>query len=160
MNEIKMEKMTEMEALCEAVVLELIEIKHHLCNGRELEGGVGLGGLINSLLYRKDREEEKRNEEVQDEECDEECEEGSEEEDYKAMYIEKSEEFLEQREDLIDFREENKILKLLKKQSFELLQDLYNNDQIHPNHREQVRQLLLKTDEFVDGMLGRITSKS
>mgnify|MGYP000992933182 CR=1 FL=1 len=77
-----MEKMTEIEALCEHIVLELIEVKMHLCNGRDFEGGVGLGGLINSLLFRKDQEEEKRkNAKVQEEEGDEECEEGSEEED-------------------------------------------------------------------------------
>lgn len=74
-----MEKMTPIEALCEAVVLELIEIKTHLCNGRDFEGGVGLGGLINSMLFRKDQEEDKRNEEVQNEECCEKCEESSKE---------------------------------------------------------------------------------
>ena len=108
----------------------------------------------------KEANERNKNEEVQDEECKKECEESEEEEDYKAMYIEKSEEFLEQRENLIDFREENKKLRSLNKQVFELIKELYNNDQIHPNQREQVRQLLLKTDEYVDGMLGRITSKS
>lgn len=107
-----MEKMTEIEALCETVVLELIEIKMHICNGRDFEGGVGLGGLINSLLYRKDQEEDKRkDEEVQDEDEDEECEESSEEEEFEFEheYITervKNKELMEEIEKLKEKKEE------------------------------------------------------
>ena len=156
-----MEEMGQIEAFCDVMANELFEIKMHICNERYFEGGVGLGGLLSSVINRQmqEKHERSKNEEVQDEEVDEECEESEEEEDYKAMYIEKSKEFLGQREDLIYLREENKIINLLIKQSFDLLQDLYNNDQIYPNNREQVRQLLLKIDEFDDGTLGRIISK-
>ena len=61
--------------------MELCELKHHICNGRHFEAGVGLGGLINSLLNRQDILEE--DEEVQDKDEDEECEESSEEEDHQ-----------------------------------------------------------------------------
>lgn len=131
-----MEKMTEMEALCEFIVLELIEIKTHLCNRREFEGGVGLGGLINSLLYRKDQEEEKRKDaKVQEEEGDEECEEGSEEEDSsedsylleyqreKAARIETENALLESEKKAKKLEETNKSINETKRCIFEL-QDL------------------------------------
>ncbi len=155
-----MEKMTEMETLCDYIVLELIKIKMHICNDRDFEGGMGLGGLINSLLYRKDTAEAKRkNEKVQEEDCEEECEDGEEEEDYKTMYTEKCEEFVELRENMIDFRQENKKLNRQTKESFTLLKDLYNHDHIFPDHRGLVRQFLMGTGEFMDGCNGRITDK-
>lgn len=156
-----MEKMTKIEALCETVAMELVEIKMHICNGRLFEGGVGLGGLISSVVDRQFKEQEarKKNEEVQDEECDEECEEGSEEEDYQTLYYAKCEEFIEKREELIDYREENKKLNNLNTRCFDLMKELYNNDQVHPNQREDVRQLLLQTDEFQDTLNGRLTRK-
>jgi len=73
-----MKETSREKSMLELVVSELVEIKMHLCNGREFEAGVGLGGLINSLLNRQDMLEE--DEEVQDEDEDEECEESSEEE--------------------------------------------------------------------------------
>jgi hypothetical protein len=84
-----MEKMTELEALCESVVLELIEIKMHLCNQRYFEGGVGLGGLISSLLNRqyKEQEERKKDKESQDENCCENCEENDSQESYYLQYL-------------------------------------------------------------------------
>lgn len=83
MNEIKMEERSEIKALCELIANELFEIKMHICNERYFEGGVGLGGLISSVLNRQFEEEKHRrkNEEVQKEESNEECEESSEEED-------------------------------------------------------------------------------
>ena len=77
-KDMKMKESSRESAMLELVVSELVEIKMHLCNGREFEAGVGLGGLINSLLNRKDMLEE--DEEVQDEDEDEECEESSEKE--------------------------------------------------------------------------------
>ena len=160
MNEIKMEEMGQIEAFCELIVNEIFEIKMHICNERYFEGGVGLGGLLNSVINRQMQEKHvrKKNKEVQDffsshdEECDEECEESEEEKDYKAMYIEKFQEFLDQREELMDLRAENNILNLLKKQSFDLLQELYDNDQMFLEQREQLRQLLLKV-EITDSTL-------
>jgi hypothetical protein len=160
-----MKKMTEMEALCEVIVLELIEIKTHLCNRRELEGGVGLGGLINSLLYRKDQEESKRtrNEKVQDEDEDEECEESSEEEsnsEYWRSCHSKSEEDLEEcRESMRDALYENSKLRKELVSLKSLIKKLFNADQIHPNQREEVRQELLKCDDVMDGIDGRLTDK-
>lgn len=83
MNEIKIEERSSIEAICELIVNELFEIKMHICNERYFEGGVGLGGLMNSVMNRQLQEADHRrkNEKVQDEECDEEYEEGSEEED-------------------------------------------------------------------------------
>ena len=82
MNEIKMEERGEIEAFCEIISNELFEIKMHICNERYFEGGVGLGGLLSSVVNRQMQEEHarKKNEEVQDEEIDEECEESEEEE--------------------------------------------------------------------------------
>jgi len=79
----QMEEMNEIEALCEAVFLELTEIKMHICNERHFEGGVALGGLINSVINRQYKEQKarKENEKVQKERHDKECEESSEEED-------------------------------------------------------------------------------
>lgn len=89
-KDIKMKETSREKSMLELVVSELVEIKMHLCNGREFEAGVGLGGLINSLLNRQDMLEE--DEEIQDEDEDEECEESPEEEDnselYRRMYLE------------------------------------------------------------------------
>lgn len=62
--ESKMEKMTDLEALCEFMINELYEIKCHFCNQREFEAGVGLGGLISALMIRQDNERMKRKENV------------------------------------------------------------------------------------------------
>jgi len=79
----------------ESTITELFEIKTHLCNGRDFEGGVGLGGLIQSLFHKQTLLSEDEDEEVQDENEDEECEESSEEEDnselYRKMYVEERE---------------------------------------------------------------------
>jgi predicted RNase H-like nuclease (RuvC/YqgF family) len=90
MNEIKMEKMTEMEAFCDIIAKELFEIKMHICNERYFDGGVGLGALLSSVINRQMQEAEERskNKEVQDEECDEECEESEEEEEVEDDYDE------------------------------------------------------------------------
>lgn len=141
-----MEKMSREHAMLDLIVMELCELKHHLCNGRQFEAGVGLGGLINSLLNRKDILEEE-DEEVQDEDEDEECEESSEEENSFE-------------EDYIAERVKNKELEKRLKESFELLKGLYNNDHIFPDQREETRQFLLRTDEFIDGNYGRIIPKS
>jgi hypothetical protein len=45
----KMKEMTKLEALCDRVIMELFEVKMHICNERHFEGGIGLGILINSL---------------------------------------------------------------------------------------------------------------
>lgn len=108
-KDIKMKESSKESAMIELVVSEIVEIKMHLCNGREFEAGVGLGSLINSLLNRKDILEE--DEEVQDENEDEECEESKDKEDFETMYYAKCEEFIEQKENLIDFREENKLIR-------------------------------------------------
>jgi hypothetical protein len=44
-----MKEMTKLEALCDRVIMELFEVKMHICNERHFEGGIGLGILINSL---------------------------------------------------------------------------------------------------------------
>lgn len=77
-----MEERSAIEALCEIIVNELFEIKMHICNERYFEGGVGLGGLISSVVNRQLQEADHRrkNEKVQEEKSNKECEESSEEE--------------------------------------------------------------------------------
>ncbi len=89
MNEIKLEERGQIESFCEVIANELFEIKMHIFNERYFEGGVGLGGLLSSVVNRQMQEahERSKNEEVQDKEVDEECEE-SEEEEVKDDYEE------------------------------------------------------------------------
>jgi hypothetical protein len=102
------------------------------------------------VAFKKEADED---EEDEDEDEDEEI-------DWKAAYDEKDEEHSESRAVIIELRQEiNKLTRIKSEVTLTLL-NLYNDDQIHPNKREQVRELLFKSDELKDGFDGRIISKS
>lgn len=82
------------------------------------------------------------------------CEEGSKEKDFDHEH-----EYITERVKNVELRQENNGLKESIKQLTELLGKLYNEDQVHPNQREEVRVALLKTDEYMDGHYGRVMRK-
>lgn len=139
------------------IVLDLGYVHDCLIKQDTYGAGYKLGALLNTIVNRINQEE--KDEEIQDEECDEECEESEDKEDFETMYYEKCEEFIEQKENLIDFREENKKLKSHLQSAFELLRNLYNCDHIFSSEMETVRQYLLRNEEYVDGFDGRISKK-
>lgn len=80
--------------------------------------------------------------------------------DWKAAYDEKDEEHRESRRVIVELRQHQNGFKESIKQLTDLLGKLYNDDQVHPNQREEVRVALLKTDEYMDGHYGRVMRKS
>ena len=102
------------------------------------------------VAFKKEADED---EEDEDEDEDEEI-------DWKAAYDEKDEEHRESRRVIVELRQEHNGLKESIKQLTDLLGKLYNDDQVHPNQREEVRVALLKTDEYMDGHYGRVMRKS
>lgn len=117
-----------------------------------------------STFYNPDDVAFKKEDDEEEGICDE-CGEGTEncccevEEDWKAAYDSKEDDYQEARELIREFKEDNHELITRKNQLTELLLKLYNDDQVHPNQRGEVREILVKTDEFMDGFNGRIVSK-
>lgn len=93
-------------------------------------------------------------------ECTCEDEDEDEEIDWKAAYDEKDEEHRESRAVILELREEKNQLLRTRSELTLTLVNLYNDDQIHPNTREKVRELLFKSDDLKDGFDGRIVRKS
>ena len=130
-KDIKMKECSKELAMMELIISELVEIKMHVCNGRHFEAGVGLGGLLNSLLNRKDileeDEIEDENGEDEDEDEEEEKNEGTLKE--KIDMIEEERDFYKRNYD--KQREENKKITedLIKCKVY--LKDILKKDRIH-----------------------------
>ena len=158
-----MEKMSKEEAFVTATIDELYEIKSHLCNGRMLEGGIGLGGLIKQLMQilgeiKKCGEEEEHlccdcREDDEDEEeqegnhicdkCGEPCEEPF---DWEAAHDKVEEENRKIRKDLKDANSEINLVK-------SIVKDLIKDDHIFPGKLDHViKKLALCRDENVDAL--------
>lgn len=135
-----LEKMTEIEGLCETIILSLFEIKNHICNERYFEGGVDLGCLITSLGERQAFEERTRRrpvdvnenwnedwEEKWEDEEEDEDEEIQEYKEFKAQY----ETRLKENEETINFYEKKNTLLQTRISEFSILiKNLISKDHI------------------------------
>lgn len=145
MNEIKLEEKGPIEAFCEIIANELLEITTHICNERYFQGAISLGSLLSSVLNRQAQEEIERfkNKEVKDEDDEEEY-------DYESLYKEKCNETFEIVKDLIKIREENRKNEFELNKIITLLINLYNNDHIFLDQRSNVSRGLILTNKVVE----------
>ena len=113
------------------------------------------------VAFKKDEEDENICDEcgeLNDDCC---CESEDEDMEYwRSSYNKSQEEVEELKENMRDALYENSKIRGGWKELISLLLTLYNDDQVHPNQRGIVYEVLMKTEELEDGCHGRLISKS
>lgn len=158
-NDVNLGEYYEMASKYGKILMELYEIKFHLCNQRHFEGGVALGGLINSLISLRDQEISKKHADHNDNQDEDRDEDEEDSYNYKEVYEEKCEEIMHLKTCLSINKEVNKDLETELNDLNTLIKQLLSNDHVYPESREIIEKKLLESEELIINSEGRIVKK-